>query len=180
MDSQDATTPDEANGTPGYLLFGGTGGIGKALAARLQARGAQVHVVARTETELRAREASHGHTWTAADTTSFEGAETALRETTEALGRIDGIANCVGSILLKPAHATTEAQYDAVIRTNPTSAFAVVRAGAKAMWAGGSLVLLSFAAARVGLLNHEAMGDRAGGRGGRGSGLRPRSQGALT
>jgi NAD(P)-dependent dehydrogenase (short-subunit alcohol dehydrogenase family) len=157
MDSQDGTTPDEANGTPGYLLFGGTGGIGTALAARLQARGARIHLVARTETELRAREASHGHTWTAADATSFEGAETAVREAMEALGRIDGIANCVGSILLKPAHATTEAQYDAVVRTNLTSAFAVVRAGARAMSAGGSIVLLSSAAARVGLLNHEAI-----------------------
>ena len=46
----------------------------------------------------------------------------------------------------------------ATVATNLTSAFAVLRAAAKAMTAtGGSIALVSSAAARVGLVNHEAI-----------------------
>ena len=73
-------------------------------------------------------------------------------------GRLDGVANCVGSLLLKSAHTTSEPEWSATIATNLTTAFAVVRAGAKAMMAsGGSIVLCSSAAARIGLANHEAI-----------------------
>ena len=45
-----------------------------------------------------------------------------------------------------------------LVRTNLTSAFAVVASAAKAMrQRGGSIVLVSSAAARVGLANHEAI-----------------------
>ena len=73
-------------------------------------------------------------------------------------GRLDGVANCVGSLLLKSAHSTTEAEWSSTIATNLTTAFAVVRAAARAMLpAGGSIVLVSSAAARIGLANHEAI-----------------------
>jgi NAD(P)-dependent dehydrogenase (short-subunit alcohol dehydrogenase family) len=73
-------------------------------------------------------------------------------------GRIDGIANCVGSVLLKPAHLTSEQEYDDTVSLNLRSSFATVRAGARAMMrVGGSIVLVSSAAARVGLVNHEAI-----------------------
>ena len=79
------------------------------------------------------------------------------REGLEAHGRLDGLANCVGSILLKPAHLTSEEEWDAVVSTNLKSAYAAVRAAARAMTAGGSVVLVSSAAARLGLANHEAI-----------------------
>ncbi len=73
-------------------------------------------------------------------------------------GRLDGVANCVGSLLLKPAHLTTDAEWEATLRTNLGSAFAVVRAAARAMMpSGGSIVLVSTAAARIGIANHEAI-----------------------
>jgi NAD(P)-dependent dehydrogenase (short-subunit alcohol dehydrogenase family) len=60
--------------------------------------------------------------------------------------------------LLKPAHLLSEEQWDDVIDTNLKSAFAVVRASASVMsQQGGSIVLLSSAAARIGLANHEAI-----------------------
>ena len=70
---------------------------------------------------------------------------------------LDGLANCVGSILLKPAHLTSEEEWDAVVSTNLKSAYAAVRAAARAMTAGGSVVLVSSAAGRLGLANHEAI-----------------------
>ena len=64
----------------------------------------------------------------------------------------------MGSLLLKPAHLTSDAEWDATLAVNLTSAFAVVRASARAMKeSGGSIVLVSSAAARAGLANHEAV-----------------------
>jgi NAD(P)-dependent dehydrogenase (short-subunit alcohol dehydrogenase family) len=64
----------------------------------------------------------------------------------------------VGSILLKPAHLTSTADWSATIATNLTSAFGCVRAAGRLLKAeGGSVVLVSSAAARVGLANHEAI-----------------------
>jgi 3-oxoacyl-[acyl-carrier protein] reductase len=68
------------------------------------------------------------------------------------------VANCVGSLLLKPAHLTSETDFAETVAANLTSAFAAVRAGARAMTkTGGSIVLVSSVAARVGLPNHDAI-----------------------
>jgi NAD(P)-dependent dehydrogenase (short-subunit alcohol dehydrogenase family) len=84
--------------------------------------------------------------------------ESIVSEVVERFGRIDGVANCIGSLLLKSAHITSFEEWDAVIAANLTSAFAVVRAAGKAMRGqGGSIVLVSSAAARIGLANHEAI-----------------------
>ncbi len=73
-------------------------------------------------------------------------------------GHIDGIVNCAGSILLKPAHLTSAEELGQVISDNLVTAFATVRAAAPAMrQRGGSIVLISSAAAEVGLPNHEAI-----------------------
>ena len=62
------------------------------------------------------------------------------------------------SLLLKPAHLTTDSEWNETIATNLTSAFATVRGAAKTMRSGGgSVVLFSSAAAQIGLANHEAI-----------------------
>lgn len=82
-------------------------------------------------------------------------------------GRLDGVANCVGSLLLKPAHLTSAAEWHATLATNLGSAFATVRAAARAMMkTGGSIVLVSSVAARLGLANHEAIAAAKAGVGG--------------
>jgi NAD(P)-dependent dehydrogenase (short-subunit alcohol dehydrogenase family) len=91
------------------------------------------------------------------DATRFDEVEACVRAIVERLGRLDGVANCVGSLLLKPAHLTSEAEWTATLTTNLTSAFAVVRAAAEALTSGGAIVLVSSAAARLGLANHEAI-----------------------
>ena len=79
-------------------------------------------------------------------------------------GRIDGAVNCVGSLLLKPAHLTPESDWSQAIAANLTSAFATVRGAAKTMLkTGGSVVLMSSAAARIGLASHEAIAAAKGG-----------------
>ena len=73
--------------------------------------------------------------------------------------RIDGAVNLAGSILIKAAHATSAEEWDEVLSANLRTAFSLLRAVAPAMsrTGGGSLVLMSSAAARVGLANHDAI-----------------------
>lgn len=54
----------------------------------------------------------------ALDATSTGEVEACLRRAVEIFGRLDGVANCVGSLLLKPAHATTDQEWSRVLTTN--------------------------------------------------------------
>ena len=141
-----------------YLLFGASGGIGSSLARRLAAQGAQVVLAARESDRLRQLAVELDAVAYPLDATRFEQVDACLQRAVELYGRVDGVANCVGSLLLKPAHNTSEAEWHDTVAANLTTAFAVVRASAKAMFkAGGSIVLVSSAAASVGLSNHEAI-----------------------
>ena len=92
------------------------------------------------------------------DATNLRQVESCMTRAAELHGPINGVANCVGSLLLKPAHLLSEEEWDATITTNLKSAFAVVRSAAITMaQLGGSIVLISSAAARIGLANHEAI-----------------------
>jgi 3-oxoacyl-[acyl-carrier protein] reductase len=141
-----------------YLILGGSGGIGAALSRKLVAQGHDVVIAGRNLQTLQAVADELHLPWLEVDATSFEAVERATREAKERLGGLDGIACCIGSILLKPAHLTSYEDFEAVMRTNLGSAFAVVRAaGLHLREHGGSVVLVSSVAARVGLPNHEAI-----------------------
>jgi len=143
---------------PVHLVLGGTGGIGSALCRRLSGAGAHVVVAAREESRVHSFAEEIGGSGVTLDATQFEEVERAVEQTLERHGRLDGAVNCVGSILLKPAHLTRRDEWDQTLALNLTSAFALVRAAARAMMdAGGSIVLCSSAAARLGMPNHEAI-----------------------
>lgn len=144
--------------TPSYLVFGATGGIGESLCRRLASRGASLTLAARNGDKLRRLGEELQTATFPLDATSFEEVEACVERALQVHGRLDGVANCIGSLLLKPAHSTSESEWLSTVATNLTTAFAVVRAAAKAMFnAGGSIVLVSSAAARIGLANHEAI-----------------------
>jgi NAD(P)-dependent dehydrogenase (short-subunit alcohol dehydrogenase family) len=139
------------------LILGAAGGIGGALARRLAASGVKLVLAGRDPARLEALAADTGGTPFVLDATKPAEVEAATARAVEVHGRLDGLANCVGSILLKPAHLTSEEEWDGVVSTNLRSAYAAVRGAARAMTAGGSVVLVSSAAARLGLANHEAI-----------------------
>jgi NAD(P)-dependent dehydrogenase (short-subunit alcohol dehydrogenase family) len=139
------------------LILGAAGGIGSALARRLAGQGVKVVLAGRDPARLEALAGETGGTPFVLDATKPAEVEAAAAKAVEVHGRLDGLANCVGSILLKPAHLTSEEEWDGVVSTNLKSAYAAVRAAARAMTGGGSLVLVSSAAARLGLANHEAI-----------------------
>jgi NAD(P)-dependent dehydrogenase (short-subunit alcohol dehydrogenase family) len=139
------------------LVLGAAGGIGGALSRRLAAQRVGLVVAGRDKARLEALAAETGATPFVLDATRPAEVEAAAQAAVALDGRLDGLANCVGSILLKPAHSTSEEEWDAVVATNLKTAYAAVRAAARLMAAGGSVVLVSSAAARLGLANHEAV-----------------------
>ncbi|MFZ4984180.1 MAG: SDR family NAD(P)-dependent oxidoreductase [Blastocatellia bacterium] len=150
---------------PAYVIFGATGGVGSALARRVARRiGTQrLLLVGRNAEKLDNLSAEIGAETRVADATSIADVDAAIEFAVERFGRVDGVANCVGSLLLKPVHLTSELEWAAVINTNLGSAFAVTRAAAKAMTqTGGSIALVSSAASRIGLANHEAIAAAKG------------------
>ena len=141
-----------------YVVLGATGGIGSALCRRLSATGARLLAAGRSPEKLAALAEETGAQTFTLGVTQPESIEQCINQAVESYGRIDGVANCIGSLLLKPAHLTTEAEWSATLTTNLGSAFETVRAATRAMMrTGGSIVLVSSAAARIGLANHEAI-----------------------
>ncbi len=141
-----------------HLVLGATGTVGSALARRLVKAGDRVLLAGRDDSrlaELAGELDQPTATFDALDTSSIDDL---VADAAKTLGRLDGVAHCVGSILLKPAHIVKDDEWRETIDVNLTSAFAVVRAATKAMRSeGGSIVLVSTAAARTGIPNHEAI-----------------------
>lgn len=143
-----------------FVIIGATGGIGSALARRLKTLGTQPILLGRSAEKLAPLGEELGALTQAVDASKAEALEHAVAD----FGPINGIVNCAGSILLKPAHLTTQAEWNQTIETNLTTAYATVRAGAKALGSsGGSIVLCATAAARTGFANHEAIAAAKGG-----------------
>ncbi|NNF57537.1 MAG: SDR family oxidoreductase [Rhodothermaceae bacterium] len=147
---------------PVYVLLGGTGGIGQAL-ARTLAPTARLMLGARSSESLRDLAAETGAAAYTVDATHAEAVELVIQETVNQYGRVDGVVNLVGSILIKPAHQTSAAEFAETIALNLTSAFNTVKAAAPAMTDGGSIVLMASVASEYGLPNHEAIAAAKGG-----------------
>lgn len=150
--------------TSNYLILGASGAVGSALARRLSERGAHVVVAGRNLEALEALADEVAGVPLKLDATDFDQVAEAFDEAKRLPGVLRGAVNCVGSILLKPAHLTSAEDFNDTIASNLTSAFATVRSAARALRRhGGSIVLVSSAAASVGLANHEAIAAAKGG-----------------
>ncbi len=145
--------------TPVYAILGATGGIGSAVCRQLKASGAELALAARSRENLEALSGELGGAhFDALDATDTAAVEAFVKGTVDRYGAVDGIVNCVGSILLKAAHQTSDEEWRQTMAANLDTAFAAVKAGAKTMRQnGGSIVLMATAAARVGLPSHEAI-----------------------
>lgn len=141
-----------------FIVFGATGGVGSTLSRRLRDAGHSVFLAGR-DSEKTNKLAQHIESpWGFFEAAEPDSVVSCFRQAEEKLGQIDGVAHCAGSLLLKPAHLTTPAEWDQAIAVNLTSSFYVLRAAAPVLRkTGGSLVFVSSAAARVGLANHEAI-----------------------
>jgi len=140
------------------LVIGGGGGIGAAVARMVVAGGGQVFLAGRDEAKLAAVGGELRMPYGSVEAADPDAIDACADAAAAALGGLDGIVNCAGSLLLKPAHLTTTSEWQATLAANLSSAFGCVRAAGRLLKAtGGSVVLVSSAAARVGLANHEAI-----------------------
>ena len=136
------------------IVFGATGGIGKSLCHRLSQSGAQLSLVARSEPALQALANELSASFQSADVTNAA----SVKEAFDTLERPDGVVLAVGSIMLRSAHRLKDDEWHETIQKNLDSAFYVVRNATKHMMKqGGSIVLVSTAAAQIGFANHEAI-----------------------
>lgn len=140
-------------------ILGATGTIGSALARRLVRRhGSQLLLVGRNSDKLSRLSEELGQPFATVDLTDSQSLEVALRGAADERGGLHGLVNCIGSILLKPAHSTSDDEFRQVVETNLVTAFATVRAGTRLLRErGGSIVLFASAAAEIGIQNHEAI-----------------------
>lgn len=142
------------------MVIGGGGGIGSEVARRLDGT---VVVAGRTRESLDAVADEAGASARELDARDLGAVATAFEEVAEEHGRLDGVVNCAGSVVLKPAHLTTPDEWSEIVATNLTTAFATVRGAGSVMTDGGSVVLVSTAATATGLANHEAIAASKGG-----------------
>jgi NAD(P)-dependent dehydrogenase (short-subunit alcohol dehydrogenase family) len=151
---------EEGSRIPVYVVIGATGGIGSEVCRRLSDKKARVVAVSRDQEKLSALSAAREVEPLVVDATISAQVKQCIKQIVERYGHIDGVVNCVGSLLLKPAHLTTDEEWNATIANNLNSAFYVLGSAVRVMMktGGGSIVLISSAAARVGLANHEAIG----------------------
>ncbi len=140
------------------LIIGGAGGIGSAVARLVVGGGGTVFLAGRDHGRLESLAADLGAAFGLVEATDPDAIDGCADAASAALGGLDGIVCCAGSILLKPAHLTTTEEWQATLAVNLTSAFGCTRSAGRLMReTGGSVVLVSSAAARIGLANHEAI-----------------------
>jgi len=144
------------------LVTGARGGIGRALVARLHARGLRVAAVGRDAQTL-ADVAADAHI--ALDCTTPEGAAQALLACRQALGAAPSLlAHAVGSTLIAPLHRTRVDAAREVLRVNLESSLWVLQAWITALEGGpGAAVFASSVVARIGVGQHEAIAAAKGG-----------------
>ncbi len=157
----------DAAGRPMAIVTGATGAIGSETARRLAAAGWQVALIARDEARVadlagRLRPDAAGFVAEATDPAAVNDAFAAA---VRRFGSPTALVHAVGCTVLKPAHALTDAEIDQVLDVNLRSAFFALRAFVRLVPRdrSGSIVLFSSAAARIGLLNHEAIAAAKGG-----------------
>ena len=141
-----------------YLIFGATGGIGSTLVRQLATEGHHLAISGRNIAKLELLQKETNAIPIPGDLAEWECIQEIVASAKDALGGLDGVSSCIGSLLLKPAHLTSRDDYDAILATNLTTSFGIVRAATTSLFStGGSIVLTASAAAKIGIANHEAI-----------------------
>jgi NAD(P)-dependent dehydrogenase (short-subunit alcohol dehydrogenase family) len=145
--------------TSSVLIFGATGGIGSALARQLAKQGCRLTLAARDQARLDALAGELHAEACSIEATDSDAVERCVVAAHEKHGRLDGVVNCVGSLFLKPAHATRDEDWANVLATNLTSSFYILRSAARIMMrsGGGAIALMASAVAQRGMIKHEAI-----------------------
>ena len=140
-------------------IIGGSGGIGSNLARRMSDNGWKVIISARNIENLNLVSDGRSIDSLIVDATNADDVQEKAKQINETYGSLDAVINSVGSIFLRPLHATSSEQFMETINQNLVTSFNVIRATAKIMMRGngGRIVLFSSAAASLGMPYHAAI-----------------------
>jgi len=140
-----------------YLIYGGPGAIGSAVARALLGAGHDCHLVGRDARKLEDAAMAMRVDFTEGDVSepsTFEKATNAAA----AEGRLDGLVYAVGNIRLKPFHRLSDEEVLEDFRLNALGALHAVKAAREALVAGkGAVLLFSTVAVEQGFSNHASI-----------------------
>ena len=141
------------------LITGGSGGIGAEVARRVSAAGDRPVLVARNAERLEAVAAPLSANFYCADVLDNDGFAQTVSTIESDVGPIDAVVHAVGSVFLRPLHATSLEDWRTTLEINATSAFIVMRNIVPLFMRRkrGSVVLFSTVATSTGLQNHESI-----------------------
>lgn len=140
------------------VIVGASGGIGQALCESIAEAGGSAYLIGRSIEKLKPLGDRYGWGTAAADASNWIELDRAIASAEGLLGSINAGINLAGSVLLKPIHLTSQAEWEQTVQANLTTAAGLLRSCVPRMFnGGGSIVLLSSAAATIGLQNHEAI-----------------------
>ena len=124
-----------------YLIYGGSGGMGSAIARRLASNGHDVYLSGRDSERLGGIASELGCRFTAGDVLDDGFIE---RVTSEAGAKLAGLVYAVGSINLKPLARLSEEDFLNDFKLNALGAAKAIQAALPALkaWEGGSSILL--------------------------------------
>ena len=148
-----------------FLLVGGSSDIARHLATMLLADGHSVTLFARDADRVTSL-VEQGAEFIQGDALDEGALQSAVVHASDrGENGLAGMAHLVGSIALRPPHATKIEDFTAVINTNLTSAFLSLKTAGKAMLklGNGRMVFTSSVAGSYGLTNHEAIAAAKGG-----------------
>lgn len=132
-----------------HVIFGGTGGIGLAIARRLADQGHHVHLVGRDQTKLQAASAAIKATFSLCDVLDPDQIAAAVEDAGRN-GPIHGLCYAVGTINLKPLARLTVADFEQDYRINAMGAALAVQAAVPFMKASeGQASVLLFSSVAV-------------------------------
>lgn len=140
------------------VIVGASGGIGRAVCQQLSKEGGEAFLIGRNLESLKELSNLYGWGCAVADGSDWDQLDGVVSSAEGLMGGINTAINLAGSVLLKPMHLTSRAEWNATVDANLTSAAGLLRTCVPRMFStGGSVVLMSSAAASIGLSNHEAI-----------------------
>tara|TARA_X000001036_G_C20668442_1_gene801573 strand:- start:567 stop:1292 length:726 start_codon:yes stop_codon:yes gene_type:complete len=148
-----------------FAIFGCTGGIGLSITQKLLNQGHRIFGVARNLEKLDDLKSKNQNIIThSIENPNFDEIEDSFKMADNYFENFSGIINCIGSLVLKPAHITNQTDWDNIILTNLTSSMSILRSSVKRISKeGGSIIFFSSSAGLIGLPNHEAIASAKAG-----------------
>ena len=140
------------------LIVNGSGAIGSSIIKGLNGKSVNPIITSSTGEDVNGNKTVH---WKYSGSDSVESLFESIKND---YSQLDSVINCLGSIFLKPAHLTTEKDFDEVLDINLKSSFLILKHAIPMMRKnGGNFLFFSSAASSIGMANHEAISAAKGG-----------------